>query len=134
MQEPSYGLLSGRNIARKRDFCSFQGMKHLLAVILMFICSGTQASAFSCNDFSAELHKIVEERNQLDQTYKSLPNSSVLTCQFFRTQFVPHLEQKLERIRSFSECPQWARIVKLYETETENHITDIKAGEKKFCK
>lgn len=118
------GLPCGRNIAKKRDFCSSYRMRVLIIAFVLFACMG-QAYAISCNDFKSEFKKYRDEADQLDQQQKQLPNIRFLHCQHVQFKLAPHLERKIETFRSFADCPE-GKFTKYYISETEKYLAYVK--------
>ena len=83
-----YGLLSRRNIAKKRGFCLFHKMKRLLILVLIAAGSVSEVSAMSCSDYNVVVKFTRQGVKELEVRRETIGKTVAEQCKFFTNEYL----------------------------------------------
>ena len=94
--------MCGRNIAKKRDFCSFRLMKYFVFIVSSWVLLSPEASATSCTEIS-EILSSADTAFHFELEIVGQPQPD--PCTFDREQTFPFKRGIIDELKNYVNCP-----------------------------
>lgn len=109
-------------------------MKYVLSILAVFICWGTDARAFSCDDF----YEVLNENHAKGEAYRSQFKTTIRgdasQCQFVRDIFIPYVDRSITKFIPYVQCPKHGKIVAELVENLKEARSILESGQGEVCK